>query len=79
MATIYTDTMGPQGELTAHILTDSSHIRPTIMCYYWSFDELHAAVKEAYGEDIQHVGRTTFVVEMSKKGMSYTELKRQEA
>lgn len=73
--TIYTETSDDQGDLTAHILTNTdplnaTNAKPSIKCYFETFDEMHRMVKESYGDAAQYVDRTTFLAKMARRGMS---------
>lgn len=73
--TIYTETSDEQGSLTAHIITNTTSInpanaKPNIMAFFDTLDEMHAAVKEHYGEPARYVGRAEFLAVMEHRGMS---------
>jgi len=59
MKTIYTIKRGDYGSFVAHILTPSS-TTPSQMFPYQDIQEVHAAVKEHYGEDVQRVSTRHF-------------------
>jgi hypothetical protein len=59
MKTIYTIKRGDYGSFVAHILTPNS-ATPSQMFPYEDIQELHAAVKEQYGEDAQRVSTRQF-------------------
>lgn len=59
MKTIYTIKRGDYGSFVAHVLTPSS-TRPSQMFPYQDIQEVHAAVKEHYGEDAQRVSTRQF-------------------
>jgi hypothetical protein len=59
MKTIYTIKRGDYGSFVAHILTPNS-TRASQMFPYQDIQELHAAVREHYGEDAQRVSTRMF-------------------
>lgn len=59
MKTIYTIKRGDYNSFVAHVLTPSSTI-PSQMFPYQDIQEVHDAVREHYGEDVQRVSTRMF-------------------
>lgn len=73
MKTIYTIKRGDYGSFVAHILTANS-TQPSQMFPYEDIQELHAAVKEQYGEEAERVSTRRFDEEVAARQVHTPEI-----